>query len=70
MPASPRRLRDACERGDLRVVRDELSKGVDVNHSGAANQWTALHRAAARGRVDVVQLLLQVSAPAHARHVA
>jgi ankyrin repeat protein len=59
--ASGRRLRDAAERGDIRAVAKEIAAGADVNdHSGG--NWTALHRAADRGRVDVVRLLMQAGA--------
>ena len=34
MAASPRTLHDACERGDLAMVADEIDKGVDVNDNG------------------------------------
>eukprot|EP01043_Picozoa_sp_COSAG02_P091344 COSAG02_NODE_28080_length_596_cov_2.239437_1_plen_75_part_00 len=50
--ASARRLRDACERGDLEAVNEEIAKGVDVNDVVGAS-WSALHRAAERGRVQV-----------------
>ena len=50
--ASARRLRDACERGDLEAVTEEIAQGVDVNDAVGAS-WSALHRAAERGRVQV-----------------
>ena len=58
---NPRRLRDACERGDLAAVNAEIAKGVDVNDDCGAS-WTALHRAAERGRLPVVRALLQAGA--------
>jgi ankyrin repeat protein len=58
---SARRLRDACERGDLDVVNDEIARGADVNDAVGAS-WTALHRAAERGRVQIVRALLNAGA--------
>eukprot|EP01051_Picozoa_sp_SAG22_P017996 SAG22_NODE_2912_length_2109_cov_3.539801_1_plen_510_part_01 len=55
------RLREAAERGDLRGVQAELGKGANVNDAGKT-RWTALHRAAERGRTDIVQALLAAGA--------
>lgn len=61
MVGDPRRLRDACDRGDLMVVNDEIAKGVDVNDAAGVG-WTALHRAAERGRVHIVGALVRAGA--------
>ena len=54
-------LREAAERGDLRLVQAQITAGVDVNESGTGS-WTALHRAVDRGRDDIVSVLLEAGA--------
>lgn len=48
----------AAYRGNLKAVADMLAKGAEPNRPG----WTALHYAAAVGRNDIVQLLLDNAA--------
>lgn len=48
----------AAYRGNLKAVTDMLAKGAEPNRPG----WTALHYAAAVGRNDIVQLLLDHAA--------
>eukprot|EP01051_Picozoa_sp_SAG22_P015752 SAG22_NODE_2108_length_2993_cov_7.220654_1_plen_253_part_00 len=55
------RLREAAERGDVAVVQRELYLGAAVDGEPATAR-TALHRAADRGWVDVVRLLIRYAA--------
>ena len=52
------RLWEAAERGDAVAVQEELDKGTPVDVAGRT-AWTALHRAADRGWVNVLRVLLQ-----------
>lgn len=56
--SSAAKLWEAAERGDAIMVQAELDRGVDVDAAGRS-AWTALHRAADRGWVDVLRVLLQ-----------
>ena len=63
-PRDGRALRLAAERGDLGGVQQLLNAGTDPNSlgagvgspSGGGGAWTPLHRAAARGHLEVVQV--------------
>ena len=52
-------LCNAAVSGDLATVRTLLSQGVSVESRDGDNNWTPLMRAAAWGRVEVVQELLR-----------
>ena len=61
------RLREAAECANEGAVKAELEKpGVDPNEGGKAN-LTALHKAAAKGHVRVIELLLQKGANTEAQ---
>lgn len=51
------RLWEAAERGDASAVQLELDGGVPVDVAGRT-QWTALHRSADRGWINVLRVLL------------
>ena len=51
---------DAAGRGDIRVLRDWISKGGDPDQADAEG-WTPLLKAAARGQAKVVDFLLNNS---------
>ncbi|KAI8052285.1 hypothetical protein BDF22DRAFT_687454 [Syncephalis plumigaleata] len=56
-------FREACALGNERVVQQMLrTGGVSVNSQNNVNGWTALHWAAARGHVAIVELLLAYNA--------
>jgi len=67
MAASPFRLREGAERGDVAMVEKELMDGVDINAATANTACTALHKAALRGRTEVVHALLRAGANAELR---
>ena len=52
------RLIDAAKRSDVEAVRALVEQGLDVN-ARAADGATALHWAAYRGRVELIQLLIR-----------
>jgi hypothetical protein len=58
-------LREGAERGDLEMVQKVIAEGVDVNGATMATGLTALHKAAIRGRVQVVIELVQAGADIH-----
>lgn len=47
----------AADNGDLQAVKNYVENGMPVNETGSG--WTALHHAARKGHVPVVQYLLQ-----------
>ena len=53
--------------GRLEAVQLVIDLGVDVNDPARTQRITALHDAAASGRGDLVQLLLQAGADPNAR---
>ena len=56
-----RALVEASSRGDLAGIEAAVAAGVDIDHSGLSG-WAPLHRAAERGRVAAVQLMLKSEA--------
>ena len=58
------RLREAAERGDSAAVQLELYRGAEVDGTPTTAR-TALHRAADRGWVDIVALLIRHGADAN-----
>ena len=57
--ASYKSLIKAAESGDLEAIRSFIAAGADVNQRKTENGATALHGAAAFGRVDSIKLLLE-----------
>lgn len=57
-------LREAACNGDIDVVLEILSKGINVDARHTINGWTALHWAAKRGRKEIVEILLDHGADA------
>lgn len=55
-------LREASCNGDLLEVKKLVSQGVSVNSKNPINGWTALHWAAKRGHLTLVQYLLSAGA--------
>jgi len=51
------KLREAACFGDIDGVKELLSKGVNVNSQHDINGWTALHWAAKRNHLNIVNLL-------------
>src|ERR1700691_3139089 len=49
----------AAEHGSYKVIKALLKHGVDVNAVGGSGAASALHRAAGRGLVKIVKLLLE-----------
>jgi hypothetical protein len=58
MSSGAARLWEAAERGDAHAVQLELDAGTHVDATGRT-AWTALHRAADRGWINVLRVLLQ-----------
>jgi ankyrin repeat protein len=56
-------LHAAAEEGNIDTLKSLLERGVDINIRNASNQ-TPLARAAAKGNVDVVHLLIESSSGA------
>ena len=56
------RLWEAAERRDVASISRELEGGAYVDYAGRS-QWTALHRAADRGWLDILRILIQAYAP-------
>ena len=56
------RLWEAAERRDVSAISRELEGGAYVDYAGRS-QWTALHRAADRGWLDILRILIQAYAP-------
>ena len=56
------RLWEASERRDVAAISRELEGGAYVDYAGRS-QWTALHRAADRGWLDILRILIQAYAP-------
>lgn len=52
-------LREAASIGDINIVEDLISRGVDVNTRNSVTGWAPLHWACKNGFVDVVALLLK-----------
>jgi ankyrin repeat protein len=51
-------LQRAAKEGDIREVTSLLDEGADVNGTCNYRRWTALHTAAAFGRVEIAKFLL------------
>lgn len=51
------RFLQAADEGDLQAVKNSIKNGIPVNDTGSG--WSALHHAARKGHVPVVQYLLQ-----------
>ncbi len=52
---------EACERGNLQVVKDSISSGVKVNQRGTQGKFsgkTALMVAAMKGKKEIVRILI------------
>lgn len=56
-PELEEKLREAACFGDIDGVKELLSKGVNVNSQHDINGWTALHWAAKRNHLNIVNLL-------------
>lgn len=56
-PELEEKLREAACFGDIEGVKDLLSRGVNVNAQHDINGWTALHWAAKRNHLNIVNLL-------------
>jgi len=56
-PELEEKLREAACFGDIDGVKDLISKGVNVNSQHDINGWTALHWAAKRNHLKIVNLL-------------
>lgn len=56
-PELEEKLREAACFGDIDGVKDLISKGVNVNSQHDINGWTALHWAAKRNHLNIVNLL-------------
>ena len=58
----------ACDTGEMSTVQDFIEREIDVNAVVARDmfKFTALHSAAANGRIDVVKVLIQNGADVHA----
>jgi len=64
-------LREAVEKGDIDVVKQHISNGVDVNIiSDSVLNYTALHWASSLLKVEVVELLLASGANVNAQDMA
>ena len=65
------RFFEACENGDVSVLRELLEKHPDListaDKKGPYGSWTGLHSAAKRGHIEVVRLLLERGADPNAR---
>ena len=61
MSTSASSLWEAAERGDAGAVQRELDTGTPVDVAGRT-QWTALHRSADRGWLNVLRVLLSAGA--------
>lgn len=59
-------MREAARRGDLQRVRGLLSSGQACSSAKDKKGNTALHFAAASGRVDIIQVLLRAAADKNA----
>jgi len=59
------KLLAGAEDGDFASVCDALKHGADVNSSTPC-RWTALHYAAAKGRDDILRVLLNAAADTEA----
>jgi len=56
-PELEEKLREAACFGDIDGVKELLSRGVNVNSQHDINGWTALHWAAKRNHLNIVNLL-------------
>jgi len=56
-PELEEKLREAACFGDIDGVKELISKGVNVNSQHDINGWTALHWAAKRNHLNIVNLL-------------
>lgn len=56
-PELEEKLREAACFGDIDGVKELISKGVNVNTQHDINGWTALHWAAKRNHLNIVNLL-------------
>lgn len=56
-PELEEKLREAACFGDIEGVKELLSRGVNVNAQHDINGWTALHWAAKRNHLNIVNLL-------------
>jgi len=56
-PELEEKLREAACFGDIDGVKDLIAKGVNVNSQHDINGWTALHWAAKRNHLNIVNLL-------------
>ena len=52
-------LINACNRGQVNVVKRFLDNGVSVNHQNSANGCTGVYMAAVNGHVDVLHTLVE-----------
>lgn len=52
----------AAWEGDIRPVRTLLAHGADPNSGAEHDGWTALHKAAEMGHLDIVRALIEASA--------
>jgi hypothetical protein len=59
------KLREAAETGDAAAASAAIESGAPLNGTGPAG-WTTLHRAAGRGRVEVVRTMLAAGADPNA----
>lgn len=58
-------LMSAAENDLLQSCKWLLEHGADVNKAMPATGWTALHAAAKKGNLEVVQLLVKAGADSH-----
>ncbi|GMI41746.1 hypothetical protein TeGR_g3431, partial [Tetraparma gracilis] len=59
----PGLLVDAAERGDIKMVRELLAAGADVNHTKEGDEGrTALYKAAWKGHLEAAQALIDAGA--------
>src|SRR5689334_20896536 len=56
------RIHNAAFHGDMKTVKEQLNKGVNVNIQHKDYKQTALHCAASRAHVDIVKLLAEAKA--------
>ena len=59
-------IHEASRTGNIEVVKQHLTDGVDVNSRGK-NEWTPLHYAAEQGHKEITELLIGKAADVNAR---